>query len=53
MKGERVYVAKGQDKGAYGLVIHADRDSLHLVTDDGEDVYTRHENVVRQKKVTK
>lgn len=45
-KSKRVYIYRGLNKGAWGTVIHEDKEALHLVTDDGEDIYDRKENAV-------
>lgn len=49
IKGTRVMIVRGLNRGAFGIVTHADNDSLRLVTDDGQAVYDRIENVVREK----
>ena len=53
IKGKRVYIYRGLQQGAYGTVLHADRDSFVLLTDDGERVYDRFENIVRAKEIEK
>jgi hypothetical protein len=47
LKGTRVYVRKGLNRGAFGLVTHSDIDSLRILTDDGIAVYDRIDNITR------
>ena len=47
--GKRVMIVKGRQKYAYGTVLSADRDALRLLTDDGELVYDRLDNIIRAK----
>ena len=51
--GKRVMVIRGSNKGFFGTVTHADRDSLRIVEDMNDlmerGVYERIENVVRAK----
>lgn len=51
IKGKIVLVVKGINKGAYGIVTHADRDSLRIALDIEDltelGVYDRLENVVK------
>ena len=53
VKGKRVYIYKGLQQGAFGTVVCADNDSFMLLTDDGERVYDRFENMVRAKEIEK
>ena len=57
MKGKRVYVVRGINKGAFGVVTHADRDSVRIAQDPTDllevGVYERIENVVRAKEEDK
>ncbi len=54
LKGKKVYVTTGPNKGAYGVVTHADRDSLRIAIDPTDlleiGVYDRIENVVKAEK---
>jgi ribosomal protein L24 len=50
LKGTRVFIIRGVNKGAFGIVIHADHDSFMLVTDDNQEVYDRIENIARTRK---
>jgi hypothetical protein len=53
LKGKRVMVVMGINKGFVGTVTHADRDSCRIVSDFdnlGElGIYDRIENIVRAK----
>lgn len=49
LKGTRVYIRKGINRGAFGLVTHSDIDSFRMVTDDGIAVYDRIDNITRNK----
>jgi len=53
IKGKKVYVITGPNKGAYGIVTHADHDSLRIAIDPDDllelGVYDRIDNVVRAK----
>jgi len=49
LKGTRVYINKGINKGAFGIVTHSDIDSFRMLTDDGQAVYDRITNITRYK----
>jgi len=56
IKGKKVYVITGPNKGAYGVVTHADHDSLRIAINPGDitelGVYDRIDNVVKAKEQT-
>ena len=47
LKGTRIYIHKGRQRGAFGLVTHSDIDSFRMLTDDGYPVYDRISNITR------
>ena len=57
LKGKWVYVKTGINKGAYGLVTHADRDSLRIALNPRDlleiGVFDRIENVVKSDRESK